>query len=331
MEPDFPDEARALGEHTGILAVDVRGFGEHNTAQQQRIVDLLPDVLRQTARRANLAELWEGRLFRAFRGDGYLVGVRPDLLGAVVDKFFDALQTELRHHLGEFRKEGIEVRLRTSLHLGPVRSFDALVADSPAGKVMVDTGRMVDAGAVRALLDRSDPNVTLVASVLSSAVMEHVVRAGKTTRQPSEFVEAPLRVDTKEYSGTGYLRVPVASGELLSSGLLHGQPEGDAESAPESESGERVTAVPEVSNTFEGTAEESIQTREVLGGIRARSVHGSGGGVTVTGDQSIGVGRDLDQSSHKQEFSGRFHTRGDSNFGPSSGRHVGNDDESEMR
>ncbi|SDQ22091.1 hypothetical protein [Actinopolyspora saharensis] len=325
MELDFPDEARALGEHTGILAVDVRGFGEHNTAQQQRIVDLLPDVLRQAARRANLAELWEGRFFRAFRGDGYLVGVRPDLLGAVVDKFFDALQAELRHRIGDLRKDGIEVRLRTSLHLGPVGSFEALLADSPTGKVMVDTGRMVDAGAVRALLDRSDPDVTLVASVLSSAVMEHVVEAGWTYRKPSEFVEAPLRVDTKEYSGTGYLRVPVPSGELLSSGLLDGQPEGDAESAPESESGEHVTAAPEASNTFEGTAEESIQTRDVIGGVHDRSVRESGGGVTVTGNGSTVAGRDLDQSSHKQEFSGRFHTLGDSNFGPSSGRRVGAD------
>ncbi|SDK21432.1 hypothetical protein SAMN04487820_105271 [Actinopolyspora mzabensis] len=324
MDLELPTDNRSIGEQTGILAVDVRHFSRHNDVQQKMIAEQwLPDVLGQAASRAGIAELWRGHWFRAFRGDGYLLGFSPDLVAAVVDRFFDSLQAELRRRAAEVRAAEVELRLRTSLHLGPAQSFEALVADSsvvdsPSGKVMVDTGRMVDAAPVRSLLDHSDPNVTLVASVLSQAVMEHVVRAGRTTRQHSEFVEAPLEIDSKDYAGTGYLRAPVPSGVLLNSGLLHGQPtELDSASVEE-----RETDVDggDVSNVLTGNAGKAVQTRDVHGGIHDTTVREVSRGVAATDNGLVSIGRDLDQSTQRQEFSGQFHTSGDSNFGPASGR-----------
>lgn len=326
MDQELPADNHPVGEYTGILAVDVRHFSRHNDVQQETIAEqLLPDILERAASRADVAKVWQGSRFRAFRGDGYLLGFHPDLLAAVVDRFFDSLQAELRRRAGDFRAAEVELRLRASLHIGPAQSFDALVVDSsgvdsPSGKVMVDTGRMVDAAPVRSLLDHSDPNVTLVASVLSREVMEHVVEAGLTTRKPSEFVEAPLQVESKEYTGTGYLRAPVPSGQLLSSGLLHGQP---TEQSPAGRSAQESDVDElEISNVLLGTAGNTVQTRNVHGGIHDSSVRDVSGGVAATSNSSISVGRDIDQSTHmpEQEFSGQFHTSGDSNFGPSSGR-----------
>lgn len=323
MNEAFQDRNRPLGEYTGILAVDVRSFSKHNNAQQKTIVELLPDVIKQATSRVGIAELWDEHVFRAFRGDGYLIGFHPDLASAVVDRFFDSLQNELRRRSGEFRAAEIELRLRTSVHLGPVQSFNALIEDSPSGKFMVDTGRMVDAEPVRALLDHSDPNVTFVASVLSRAVMEQVVEAGLTTRQPSEFVEAPLQVEAKEYSGTGYLRVPAPSGELLSLGLLRTQPEPESEST----TAQRSDLGAPTSNTFSGSAENAMQAGTVHGGVHNNSTRDVSGGIAVSGSGSVNVGGDIDQSSGKQDFSGTFLTQGDSNFGPSSGRRIGTDND----
>ncbi|GAA4855394.1 hypothetical protein [Saccharopolyspora rosea] len=318
MDQELPVSDRPIGEYQGMLAVDVRHFSRHDDVQQRMIAEeLLPDVLQRAASRAGFAELWHGRRFRAFRGDGYLLGFHPDLAAAVVDRFFDSLQAELRRRTGEFRSVGVELRLRASLHLGPVQSFNALLADSPSGKVMVDAGRMVDAEPVRSLLDRSDPDVTLVASVLSRAVMEHVVEAGQSTRRPSEFVEAPLRVEAKEYAGTGYLRVPAPSGELLSAGLLQSQPTSrDSASSGAPEAGVDAGTF----NALPGNAGVAVQAAHVEGGVQDNQVHGVSGGVVAGGNGSVSIGHGVDQSSHKQEFSGQFNTQGDSNFGPSSGR-----------
>ncbi|MFB9905515.1 hypothetical protein [Allokutzneria oryzae] len=318
MEHALPAGTRDLGEIIGILAVDVRGFSKHNDVQQNIIAEVLPSTIESAARRVGAAELWHGSRFRAYRGDGYLIGFNPTLVGTVVDSFFDALQSELRQRAREPQLAGIDLRVRTSLNLGPVQAFDEILTDSPNGTVMVDTGRMVDSESVRALLDHSDPKVTFVASVLSRSVMDQVVRAGRTARQPSEFVEAPLEVEAKDYAGTGYLRVPVPSGDLLRSGLLWGQPEPGQDSAPE----HKADVGPLTANTVMGNAEEAVQTRDVGGGIDASSARATSGGIAVTGNRNVTAGGNIDRSSNKYEYSGTFTTRGDSNFGASSGRRV---------
>ncbi|MGK4591678.1 hypothetical protein [Amycolatopsis sp. w19] len=309
------EDSTIVGRYIGVLAVDVRRFSRYNNDQQKAIAAMLPEILQQAAIRASVEHLWEQNEFLAPRGDGYLVGFSPDLLSAVVDKFFDALQVELRLNSPRFRTLGIEVRLRAALDLGPVHAFDASVTDSPAGNVMVNAARLTDTQEVRALLDNSDPAVTFVATAISQSVMKDVVSAGRTVRRPSEFVEAPMRVPEKDYSEVGYLRVPAASGELLRSGLLFD--ESTVDKSP--------TAVPETDDA--DTANRSQATRfgahDVSGGVQLRSVRDVSGGVTVTGDNNVTAGRD--QTTHNQEFSGTFHTGIDANFGPGSGRRTTTD------
>lgn len=342
MDQELPHD-RGFGDLIGILAVDVRRFSAHNDAQQKTILDLLPAVLRDSATKAGLRQLWDGHVFRAFRGDGYLFGVRPDLLGAVVDRYFDSLQNELRRRAAELRASGVQLRLRASLHLGPVESFDALVTDSPHGKTMIEAGRMVDSAPVRALLDHSDAEVTFVASVVSGAVMEHVVEAGKCLRKPSEFVRASLKVDAKEYEGTGYLRVPTPSGELLTSGLLavqqraeSAEPAEPSKPAEPSGSARKTGGDAGTSNTFDGIADTVNQVRDVRGGFGNGAVRGVSGSVVVTGNNNVAAGHDavkvtagrdatVDRSTTTQEFSGAFFTQGDGNFGPNSGRRTADD------
>ncbi|EIE98452.1 hypothetical protein [Saccharomonospora glauca] len=308
-----------LGQLTGILAVDVRRFSQHNDAQQEQIGKLLLVILREAAERARLGDIMENNVFRAFRGDGYLIGFNPNRVAEVVDRYFDSLQAELRRRAPELRAAEIELRLRASLHLGPVRSFNKLVADSPSGRIMVESGRMVDAKPVRALLDHSDPNVTLVATVLSEEVMKNVIEAGRTARQPSEFVAAPLRIEAKDYSGTGYLRVPVPSGDLLRYGLLHGQPE-QADEEERDDAKESTSSEGAWGNTFNGNAQKVQQIRDVHGDVNDSSVYTS-----IQGNGNNVAKGDINTTSQTisgPAYSGTFNTLGDSNFGSSSGRRI---------
>lgn len=321
MDIEISDQPSSLGDFVGVLAVDAHHFSQHNDKQQAVLVHLLPEILRHATTRAHLDALWEGRVFRAPRGDGHVLGFDPKLVGEVIDRFFDALQAELRQRADRHRAEGMSLRLRASLHLGPVQTFDALLTDSPGGEVMVDSNRMVDAESVRALLDRSDPDVTFVASVVSKAVMEQVILAGHTRRKPSEFVEAPLRVVAKDYSGTGYLRVPVPSGDLLRAGLVVAESK-SIEAAEEQAHPAMDSAH---SNRTDGPTGNVVQAGGLDGDVTVvdESVRSD---IDVNGDDNASAGRDLHQTTTKQDFSGTFTTSGDSNFGPSSGRRVTRDD-----
>ena len=311
----LPENSTTVGRYIGVLAVDVRQFGKYNNDQQKSIAAQLPEILEQAAIRARVEQLWQQNDFLAPRGDGYLVGFSPDLLSAVVDKFFDALQVELRLNSPRFRAAGIEIRLRTAVDLGPVHAFDASVTDSPAGNVMVNAARLADTREVRALLENSDPAVTFVATAVSQSVMKDVVTAGRTVRRPSEFVETTLGVPGKDYSEVGYLRVPAASGELLRSGLLFD--EGGTEESP-------ASAPAADTDTADGAQENNFKARDVSGDVQQRSVRDVRGGITMAGDNNSFVGRD----KHSQEFSGTFHTGADANFGPESGRRIAAGDES---
>lgn len=318
------DSTAGLGVYTGILAIDARAFGTHNTVEQHKLTEFLRDVVHQAATRADVPELLQNNVFHAFRGDGYLIGFDPDLCPAIVDRYSDALQSQLRSHHRELRSEEVELRIRASLHLGPLNTFNALLQDSPSGTCMVESGRMLDADSVRALLDNSDPRVTFVATVLSEEVMKQVVRAGHSSRRPSEFVAATVDVSAKEYSGTGYLRVPVPSGDLLKYGLLYGQP---TESVPEGNStDESDRSSIQNTNSFSGHAENVAQAGNVEGGFHNSSPRADNGGMSVSGRGNKVAGRDM-HDVH-QQFSGPFHTAGDSNFGPSSGRRADHHDDS---
>jgi hypothetical protein len=90
---------------------------------------------------------------------------------------------------------------------------------------MITTHRLVDSDLIRDLLDRSDPNVTLLVVVISERVMKDVVQGGHTRRRaPSEFAEVTVTNEKKGFSERAYLHVPAISGDLLRHGLGGSQP-----------------------------------------------------------------------------------------------------------
>ncbi|MFR9727941.1 hypothetical protein ACL03H_01850 [Saccharopolyspora sp. MS10] len=300
--------------------MDARGYSDHDTAGQELIARTLLPVLQRGAERARLSKLFEDNGFQAFRGDGYLVGFHPDLVPAVVDRYFDALQAVLRREAAQRRADDVELRVRAALHLAPLREFDERSTDSPAGEEVVRAARMVNSTPARALLEHSDPAVTSVAVVLSPEVMRHVVEAGRTSRRSSEFVRVELAVPEKGYEDTGYLRVPAPSGELLRSGLLalHDEAEEQERQVAEPTS-EAVTG-----NAVTQSAADNIVQTGSMRDFHDRSARAEGG-TAVSGD--VTAARDVDLSTGKNDMSGRFHIGRDAHFGSARGRTAQGDQE----
>ncbi|GAA2993193.1 hypothetical protein GCM10010483_42080 [Actinokineospora diospyrosa] len=113
------------------------------------------------------------------------------------------------------------VRMRATVHIGPLTGGRAVEAGN--GEARVQAHRLLDAGPVRALLDRSGPG-TRVAAVVSERAYADAVVSGYAGDDPNLYVPVPVRV--KSFAQTAYLRVPVPTGELLSHGFTRAAPSG---------------------------------------------------------------------------------------------------------
>lgn len=304
-----PETVVDLPDHVAIMVVDTREFSKHNDIQQDRLAPMIPELLRRAADRAGLAELWEHRAFPDSTGDGFMLGFPPRLLPSVVHRYLDTLQGQLRDEQRSLRADKMRLRMRLSLNLGPVGMVDDPSLDSPVGSAMIATHRLVDAEPVRVLLERSNPDVTLLAAALSESVMDAVVRTGHSGRHPDEFVAAPVRIAAKDFTGTAYLRVPAPSGDLLAHGLLGVQP---TEPEPTETPDTPPTRQPEAASTADhggrvsrigDLGDGSVATGDVTGNIGVLGPL-SGHGNTVTGGDvnhstnTINAGRDGYQAQH---------------------------------
>ncbi|WIM95552.1 hypothetical protein ACTOB_007669 [Actinoplanes oblitus] len=281
-------EAGGLPDLTAIMVVDTVKFSRHNDPQQDELAVLIPEVLEEACDRAGLEDLWAARQFPDSTGDGYLIGFAPGFLIRVVDRYFDALQEALRARVPRLRARNMRLRLRLSLDVGPARRLGDPRVGSPVGAAMIGTHRLVDARPLRALLEHSDPDVTLLAVALSDRVMTDVVAAGHTRRHvASEFAPCRLDIAEKDFSATAHLYVPALSGDILRHGLLGvlDRPTTDPEPAP---------------------APRPPRQPRARGGVG--QVAGRGNVVAGRDVDNVVAGRDVDRSRHDTTVHGDQYT-----------------------
>jgi hypothetical protein len=208
---------RELPPYRAVLAVDVKNFSGIKAVDHQRVTENIPVVLERAFSRAGYSSVWAERRFPESRGDGYVVGFRPEVLPILVGPVVDGLQDELAYH-HELRGAGFDpVRMRMSVGVGPLTDSGEHRLGDGSGAATVETHRLLDSEPVRSLLEDSDPDVTFLAVVISARVYEDVVVSGYTAKALTEFLAVGVQV--KSYQGTAYLHVPRPSGRLLERGL----------------------------------------------------------------------------------------------------------------
>ncbi|SES36667.1 hypothetical protein SAMN04487818_111143 [Actinokineospora terrae] len=198
-----------LPPYRAILVVDVKDFAGRLGREQAALTGLVPRVLVRALEVCGLGAEWGRASLSVSTGDGWVLGLRSGLLPRLLNPFLPALQ--------EVLSDG--VRMRATIHIGPLTGGRSITAGS--GMARVQAHRLLDAGPVRALLERSGPG-TKVAAVVSERAYVDAVLSGYANDDPGLYVPVPVRV--KSFAQTAYLRVPVPTGELLTHGFTTPEP-----------------------------------------------------------------------------------------------------------
>jgi hypothetical protein len=202
LPDDGSSTSRDLPPYRAVLVVDARRFSDNSSAHQTLLNARIVQVLEAAFIRAGLGDAWEGRRFSGHTGDGYIAGLPPETLPHVLHPFLRELQAELRER--DRRRGGWEprLRLRASVHLGPL-------PDNGVGAPMTETHRLLDSDQVRQALNESHEEVTFLAVILSQRVYQDVIEGGYTALHPAQFTE--VEATAKRFAERAYLYVPEPS------------------------------------------------------------------------------------------------------------------------
>lgn len=203
---------RELPPYRAIFAVDTEKFTRNPSARQPELSDAIPGLLGNAFARCALSEVWEARRFPQGTGDGYVFGVSEQHVPFLLYPLLDHIQEELEEHDRRLRSQdrSLRLRLRVAVHLGPVP--DSGERREGIGTPVNDTFRLLDSDVIRQELSRSNPDVTLLAAIVSQRVFEDVVQAGFTPGLPPDrFRPVIAEVAGKEFVQPAWIYVPKPS------------------------------------------------------------------------------------------------------------------------
>lgn len=210
--------SRDLPPYRGILAVDAKNFTAEPGSTHEAISGLIPKLVGLAFANVGLGDVWDDPSFFGATGDGFAVGVPTKTLPYLVHPLLVELQQVLARHNATARHGDAQIRLRASLHVGPLPADPTQPDRTGNGTPRNDTHRLLDSMPVRAILADARPEVTFLAAILSDRVYEEVVLAGYAGRHPAHFVEVAATVPNKAFAQRAWLYVPEPSGNLLSVG-----------------------------------------------------------------------------------------------------------------
>jgi hypothetical protein len=203
---------QALPPSRAIFAVDTEKFTRNPSARQPELSDAIPELLASAFERCDFAEIWDTRRFPQGTGDGYVFGVPEERSSFLVHPLLDRLQEVLEEYDQRLRSQdrSLRLRLRVAIHIGPVP--DSGERREGIGTPVNDTFRLLDSELIREELAASNPDITLIAAIVSQRVFEDVVRAGFTPGLPPDrFRHVIAEVAGKEFAQPAWMYVPKPS------------------------------------------------------------------------------------------------------------------------
>ncbi|RNL72239.1 hypothetical protein EBF04_17055 [Streptomyces sp. I6] len=189
-----------LWPYRAVLAVDAKDFSSHTSKRMQEINADIQQVLAQALSAIGLSARWEQRAFPQHTGDGYVAGLDPEVLPALVGCFPGALSDVLHDYRRQHAGKSV-LQLRVSVHVGPLPS-------SGLGVPMVETHRLLDDEKLRNLLKKANPQRTNTVMIISQRVYEDVFQSGLDTGATisDDFAQSIARA--KKFAQPAWLHVP---------------------------------------------------------------------------------------------------------------------------
>ncbi|AXK35751.1 hypothetical protein DVA86_27075 [Streptomyces armeniacus] len=189
-----------LWPYRAVLAVDARNFSALNSKDMQQVNSDIPPLLAEALSASNVSAHWERRMFGQHTGDGYVAGMDPEVLPALVGCFPNALRDALVRRRAKI-PTGAPLQLRVSIHVGPL-------PPSGLGVPMVHTHRLLDDDSLRTVLNRANPDITNTAVIVSERVYEDVFESGCVNGDslPDQFARHLVKV--KKFQQPAWVHIP---------------------------------------------------------------------------------------------------------------------------
>ncbi|WP_395369312.1 hypothetical protein OHU45_09075 [Streptomyces tubercidicus] len=180
-------------------------------------------------------------------GDGAILLFPPPLLARLVDPLLGRLNAALVRYEQQRLASGPVLRLRASVHVGPLSLPDH------RGEAINDTTRLLDSQATRQALSAAKDSGAFLAVALSEVVYQRAVHAGRTPALgPHHFLAAVARVSDKPgFEQPCRIHVPGLTGPAVRPYLTDAAPPATAPSSTAQPSEASTTPVASSGGTFQ--------------------------------------------------------------------------------
>ncbi|MEU8087844.1 hypothetical protein AB0B57_30055 [Micromonospora sp. NPDC049101] len=230
QSPPF-EQSRPLPPYRAVLAVDAKGFTDLPGSTHENVSRTIHRLVGDAMRDAGLDAEWSSPDFYGPTGDGLAVGLPTRILPYLVHPFPAMLQNRLDDHRRQHPGEE-PLRLRVSLHVGPLPTDSAAVGQGGNGTARNETHRLLDSGVVKSALTEAKPRITLVAMIVSDRVFHDVISAGYSGLHPDHFVDVEARVEGKAFAQRAWLHLPAPSGAWPVGRMNEAEPASESQSPP---------------------------------------------------------------------------------------------------
>ncbi|GGL79659.1 hypothetical protein GCM10010095_75860 [Streptomyces anthocyanicus] len=207
-----PSQGLSVPDEFALLAFDMEKYSriqETKMEDARSAVDgIIADVLADCALPAPLPRPTTGD----DAGDGTVLLFPPSTLARLIDPFLARLGSALAHHERMRSAGSPPVRLRVSVHCGPVPT-----AKLRGGNALVDVTRLRESEAAREALEAAKASQTWLAGAVSESTYRRCVHGGYTPNLTSaHFARALARVAGKSgFEAPCRLHVPGLLGAAI--------------------------------------------------------------------------------------------------------------------
>ncbi|MFI7099410.1 hypothetical protein ACIBK8_08635 [Streptomyces sp. NPDC050161] len=209
MAAQLQDDVRDIPDYQALVVFDMKGYSKVPSPYMQSTRDEFDNMLATAFVESGLGDEWQHCAYWNDRGDGCILAMPIRRMWRLVEPLPEILDGVLARYDRERFASMPEIRVRMSVHLGPV-------SESYRGDPINDACRLIDSDAARDAVAKAEQLGSYVALVISEAVFQAVVRARRTTRL-TELDFLPTRAEVKDkYSEPAWVHVPRRSPSALS-------------------------------------------------------------------------------------------------------------------
>ncbi|WP_129837909.1 hypothetical protein [Streptomyces sp. RFCAC02] len=204
MSSPLPPHTHDVPQEQALLVVDMKGYSRIPEAQMAPARADLDRMLATAFTHSGLGDGTAPEIAVKDSGDGAIFVVPAWYAARLIDPLLTHLGQELARHEQTRLASAASIRLRASVHVGPLQLPDY------RGDAINVACRLVESDAVRQALTAAEDHNLLLAAAVSNTVFHRTVLAQRTqTLREHHFHRATARVNNKpDFEETCWLFVP---------------------------------------------------------------------------------------------------------------------------